>query len=153
MSAFMWNANPEKWDAVPPSSSRWDALRDYVLDTSSYVYWSTPVLQREIKVGDRAFIWRTQSQFGPNGIIAVGRVEEIPRQLNAATLSLFAQRTRVPAVGWNEANAPSPWKTGIHIDQVFWNAPLHVSFTAAQGTLRRLNDGEMREAEARISHC
>ena len=84
MAAFMWNANPEKWNVVPPSTNSWEALKNYVVDSSSYVYWSTPVLQKTIKVGDRAFIWRTRSPNGPSGIIAVGYVTEGPGQLSVA---------------------------------------------------------------------
>jgi hypothetical protein len=150
MAALMWNANPEKWNVVPPSTHSWEALKNYVVDSSNYVYWSTPVLQKPIKVGDRAFIWRTKSPKGPSGIIAVGHVAENPRQLSAATTALFALPERIEAVGWSEAEAPSTWKTGIRIDRIFWNTPLQVSFTAAQGTLRRLTDDEVRAAEKQI---
>jgi hypothetical protein len=151
MAAFMWNANPEKWNVVPPSTDSWEALKDYVVDASNYVYWSTPVLQKVIKVGDRAFIWRTNSPNGKRGIIAAGQVTERPRQLSATTTTLFELPARIAAAGWSESEAPSPWKTGIRIDRVFWNSPLQVRFTASQGTLRRLADDEVREAESQIS--
>lgn len=151
MAAFMWNANPERWDVVPPSTSSWDALKDYLLDPSNYVYWSTPVLRGQIRSGDRAFIWRTQSPRGANGIVAIGRVKERPRQLTSTTVASFTQPKRLPAAGWDEAKAPSSWKTGIQVDQIFWNAPLRVSFTAAQGTLRQLNEDEVHEAERQAS--
>jgi len=150
MAAFMWNANPEKWNVVPPSTDSWEALKNYVVDGSNYVYWSTPVLQKAIKVGDRAFIWRTKSPNGASGIIAVGHITESPRQLSAATKTLFKLPERIAAAGWSESEAPSPWKTGIRTDRVFWNAPLQVRFTASQGTLRRLTDDEVREAESQI---
>jgi hypothetical protein len=94
MAAFMWNANPEKWNVVPSCTNSWEALRNYVIDHSNYVYWSTPVNQKAIKVGDRAFIWRTTSPKGPSGIIAVGQVAEGPRQLSATTTALFKFRER-----------------------------------------------------------
>jgi hypothetical protein len=150
MAAFMWNANPGKWNVVPPATSGWEALKNYVLDGSQYVYWSTPVHQKLVKVGDRAFIWRTSSPKGPSGIIAVGYVTESPRQLSVATRTLFKLSERIEADGWSESEAPSLWKTGIRTDRVFWNMPLQVSFTASQGTLRRLNDDEVREVESQI---
>lgn|ERR1043166_8641266 len=148
MAAFMWNANPGMWDAVPPAVSGWDALEDYLLDASNYVYWSTPFHTKKIKVGDRAFIWRTTFDKGPSGIVAIGRVEETPRQLSSATASLFAYPGRIPAPGWSEANAPSLWKTGIRIERVFWNAPLQVNFRPAQGTLRELKVAEVQNADS-----
>lgn len=150
MAAFMWNANPSKWDAVPPGTSGWDALKDYLLDPSKYVYWSTPVHQKKISVGDRAFIWRTTFGHDPSGIIAVGRVEEAPLQLSAASASLFAHPARLPALGWSEAAAPSPWKTGISIDRVFWDMPLQVNFRPAQGTLRELTAAEVKSADGEL---
>jgi hypothetical protein len=150
MAAFMWNANPEKWNVVPPSTDSWEALKNYVVDGSSYVYWSTPVHQKKIKVGDRAFIWRTKSSNGPSGIIAVGHVTESPRPLSVATTTLFTFPKRLGAAGWSESKAPSPWKTGIRIDRVFWNTPLQVGFAASQGTLLQLADAEVREAESQI---
>lgn len=118
-----------------------------MLGKSGYVYWSTPTMYKDVKVGDRAFIWRTKSGIGPSGIIASGLVAEPPRQISARTLSLFDHPTRVPAAGWNETRAPLQWKTGIRIERVFWNAPLQVNFTASQGTVRRLTDEEVRGAE------
>jgi|SRR6185312_2177705 len=151
MAAFMWNANPQKWSVVPPSSSSWDALKSYIVDDSNYIYWSTPVLQSAIRVGDSALIWRTKSPNGPSGIIAVGRVAESPRQLSVATKPLFDHPKRIQAAGWSESAAPSAWKTGIRIDRVFWNSPLQVKFSASQGTLRRLTDDETRAVESQAS--
>ena len=42
MAAFMWNANPTKWDVVPPSTSGWGALKNYLLDSSNYVVIGPP---------------------------------------------------------------------------------------------------------------
>jgi hypothetical protein len=150
MAAFMWNANPKKWNIVPPATSSWEALKNYVLDGSKYVYWSTPVLRKVVKVGDRAFIWRTGFPSGLSGIIAVGYVTESPRPLSVATKALFKLPERLKAAGWSESKAPSLWKTGIRTDRVFWNAPLRVPFTASQGILRRLTDDEVREVESQI---
>jgi hypothetical protein len=80
MTGYIWNANPAKWNVVPPAIDSWDALKTYIIDPSAYVYWSTPVLQGRIRLGDDAFIWRTKYRSHENGIIAVGRVQEVPRQ-------------------------------------------------------------------------
>jgi IS30 family transposase len=53
MAAYIWNANPAKWNVVPPAMNSWDALEAYVTDQSRYVYWSTPVLHKSINVGAR----------------------------------------------------------------------------------------------------
>ena len=124
MAAYIWNANPARWNVVPPAMASWDALRAYVSDQSGYVYWSTPALHNQVKAGDEAYIWRTKYREHENGIVAVGRVEEPPRLLNAATQRLFALPHRLRAAGWNETDAPSSWKTGIRITRKFWNAPL-----------------------------
>src|SRR5258708_27779700 len=105
MAAFMWNANPVKWNVVPPSTTSWEALKNYVVDDSNYVYWSTPALQKVIRVGDRALIWRTKSPNGPSGIIAVGRVAESPRQLSVVTTTLFDLPERIQAAGSSESKA------------------------------------------------
>jgi hypothetical protein len=153
MAGYVWNANPGKWNIVPPSTNSWDALKAYILDPSRYVYWSTPNLQRQIKVGDSAFIWRTKLGKNENGIIGVGRVAEAPRQLTHATAGLFAFPDRLSAAGWSESEALSPWKTGIRIESIFWNSPLQVSFTAWQGTVRQLTEEEIEAAQKMISAC
>ena len=106
MEAYIWNANPAKWNVVPPATNSWDALKAHINDQSGYVYWSTPVLHSKIKIGDGAFIWRTKYRDHENGIVAIGRVEEVPRQLSPSTQGLFALQQRLLAAGWNEAQAP-----------------------------------------------
>jgi hypothetical protein len=151
MGTFIWNANPAKWNFVPPAMNSWDALKAYITDPSGYVYWSTPVLHGRIKIGDSAFIWRTKYRDYENGNVAVGRVEEVPRQLSPSTHRLFSLPQRLLAAGWNEAQAPSSWKTGIRITRQFWDAPLQPNISTYQGTVRQLGDDETQAVEAEIN--
>jgi hypothetical protein len=150
MAAYIWNANPGRWNVVPPSLTSWDALKAYVTDPSKYVYWSTPVRQKDIRVGDEAIIWRTKYHHEAAGIIAIGRVEERPRDLTASTTSLFAFPKRLPAPGWDEAKAPSRWKTGIRIERGFWNSPLPAAIRTFQGTVRELAASEIKVIENEV---
>lgn len=147
MAAFIWNANPGKWDVVPPATDGWGALRDYISEPSNYVYWSTPARQKDIQVGDLAFIWRTKFADRPSGIIVVGVVAERPRQLTGANLANFDRPDKIKAAGWNEAAAPSLWKTGIAIKKTYWENPLIVGLTISQGTVRGLREDEFAEIE------
>ena len=108
-TAFMWCGNPKRWDG---------SMDSYVADPDQYVYWATPPLQcshNEISQGKKAYIWRTTSAAAPRGIIAVGTIEERPRQYSASTAHLFAHPQRLQ--GGEEA-ASSKWKTGISIKEV-----------------------------------
>jgi hypothetical protein len=67
------------WSVVPPFADSRDVLRAYIMDPSAYVYWSTPRLQDEIKVGDAAYIFRAVDDMG---VVACGVVEETPRHLS-----------------------------------------------------------------------
>jgi hypothetical protein len=149
MSAFIWNANPEKWNVVSPATSSWDALRDYVTDPTRYVYWSTRALWTKIQAGSRAYIWRTKFQNHPNGIIATGLVAEHPKDLSAG-IQQFARPDRIIAAGWNESMAPSSWKTGIQLDWVDWNAPITVAIKPQQGTNRTLTTDEVELIEQNL---
>ena len=54
MAGFVWYTNHRMWKIVPPFKDSWDVLKAYVVDASAYVYWSTPHLQDQIRVGDAA---------------------------------------------------------------------------------------------------
>ena len=90
-------------------------------------------------MGDRAFIWRTNFRGARNGIVAVGRVAEQPRQRTESTVGLFGNPTRLNAPGWNEAGAASIWKTGIQIERLFWDDPVHTGIRPPQGTVGRVH--------------
>jgi hypothetical protein len=44
-------------------------MGSYVADKSQYIYWATPQCRKDIRVGDKAFIWRALGE-GPRGIIS-----------------------------------------------------------------------------------
>ena len=150
MAAFIWNANPGKVGRCA-ACDRWrGALRDYISEPSNYVYWSIPARQKDIQVGDLAFIWRTKFSDRQSGIVAAGVVAESPRQLTGVNLANFSRPDRIKAAGWNEATAPSPWKTGIAIRKIYWEKPLAVGLAISQGTVRGLSDDEVAEIDRAI---
>jgi hypothetical protein len=142
MAAYIWNANPAKWHVVAPTKSGWEALGEYLNHTSKYVYWATPVLKEVISIGDVAVIWRTKYRSLPSGVVAIGVVQEEPKDL-ASGIGRFAFPAHVQAAGWSEAKASSSWKTGIRIEHTFWDAPLQLGLKPSQGTVRRLTHAEM----------
>jgi hypothetical protein len=105
--AFIWQGNPRRWRGSGTMAS-------YLADKSNYIYWATPQCRDEIRVGDRAFIWRALGE-GPRGIVAAGIVQERPRQFLSAAMSQFKHPERV---GIGEEAASSVWKTGISISEV-----------------------------------
>jgi hypothetical protein len=147
MAGFVWNTNHRMWKIVPPFRDSWDVLKAYIVDPSTYVYWSTPRLQEEIKVGDAAYIFRTVDKAG---IVARGRVEETPRQLTPANKSLFAFPDRLTPAGWDEGVAPSAWKTGIRVEQTFWDEPIDTGLRPQQSAVGRLSDDDVRAIEREI---
>ena len=98
MATWVFQGNPDKFD-----------IDDYVARYPELVYWRTPHYDREISVGDRAFLWRC----GPKaGAIAIGTVVEPPTP---------GARVRHPDALGNDlwrADEPDPEeaKTGIHLD-------------------------------------
>jgi hypothetical protein len=85
-------------------------------DVSRLIYWSTPKLVAEIKRGDRAYVWRSNSHLGARGVIAIGIVNHEP----TLDFSRFARRDRVHVNG-DEGAESSDWKTEILLEQVRWN--------------------------------
>jgi len=91
--------NPDKFD-----------VDDY-LARYPFIYWSLPVLQDKVGIGDNIIIWRAGSLAGA---IAIGRVSELPKQI---------QNIDYPeALGndlWRkEIDEPTTIKVGISIDDV-----------------------------------
>jgi hypothetical protein len=105
--AFIWQGNPRKWRDSGGMSSD-------VAHNSKYIYWSTPQRRDDIRVGDKAYIWRALGE-GPRGIIATGIVAELPRQYLPGSSSQFKHPERL---GPGEEAASSKWKTGISIFEV-----------------------------------
>src|SRR5258708_3892458 len=145
MPAFVWSTNHRMWSVVPPFTDSWDVLKAYIMDPSAYVYWSTPRLQDEIAVGAVAYIFRTVDS---SGVVACGVVEEAPKALSAATMSLFAFPDRLTPPGWDEAVAPSAWKTGIRIQRTHWDDPLAKRWSPAHGAVSRLTDNDIAAIES-----
>ena len=148
MPAFIWNTNHRMWKVVAPFSDSWDVLKAYITDPSAYVYWSTPRHQYEIKVGDTAYIFRTVDK---PGVVARGVVEEAPRHLAPTSVGLFAFPARLTPPGWDEAVAPSSWKTGIRIERTFWDDPVCNGLHPAQGGIGRLSEDEVKGIESEIA--
>lgn len=140
MPAFVWNTNHRMWKIVPPFTTSWDVLKAYIVDPSAYVYWSTPHLHDEIKAGDTAFIYRT---LDAPGIVARGVVAEAPRLLTPRNAAAFAHPARLTPAGWDEVVAPSSWKTGIRIEQTYWDAPVGTSLPTPQAAIGRLSAAEV----------
>jgi hypothetical protein len=151
MPAFIWNTNHRMWKVVPPFADSWDVLKAYITDPSTYVYWSTPKHHDDIKLGAIAFILRTFDRNGNNGIVARGRVEETPRQLTPTNADLFAIPDRLTPLGWDESVAPSSWKTGIRIEQTFWDSPIATGLRPVEGTVGRLSEEDVKAIEGEIS--
>jgi len=55
-------------------------IDDYLARYPELIYWRVPRYQREIAVGDRAFIWRAGSE---SGLVASGIVVEAPTKASA----------------------------------------------------------------------
>jgi hypothetical protein len=147
MPAFIWNTNHLMWKVVPPFADSLAVLKAYITDPSAYVYWSTPRFYDEIKAGDAAYVFCTVDN---QGIVARGRVAEAPRLLTTTNAAQFAQPERLKPAGWDEAVAPSSWKTGIAIERTFWEAPLK-SGKPAHGTVGRVSDEAMKAIVAEIA--
>jgi len=148
MPAYVWNTNHRMWKVVPPFADSLDVLKAYITDPSAYVYWSTRLFHDEIKAGDAAYILCTVDN---EGIVARGRVEESPRLLTATNANVFAHPARLTPPGWDEAVAPSSWKTGIAIERTFWDAPLHRTMRPAHGAVGRLSEEQVRAIEGEIA--
>jgi len=98
------------------------AIDDYVARYPELIYWRTPRYASEIRVGDRAFLWRSGTDAGA---IAIGTVVEAPTS---------GTRVKHPeALGTELWRATPPeseeLKTGIHLDEV--------RLTAEESMLRR----------------
>jgi hypothetical protein len=146
MPAFVWITNHRMWKVVAPFTDSADVLKAYIVDPSAYVYWSTPRLQDEIKVGDAAYIFRSVDRAG---VVARGVVVEAPKHLSVATASSFRFPERLTPPGWDESVAPSAWKTGISIERTCWDAPVATGLNA-HGAVGRLTEDEVRGIEGEM---
>jgi hypothetical protein len=97
--AWIFQGNPKRFD-----------IDDY-LSRYSFIYWSTPTNQKEIAVGDRAFIWRSGEL---SGLVAIGTIKELP---------VPRRDVKKPeALGddlWvSQKDEPSEIKVGIEVEEV-----------------------------------
>jgi hypothetical protein len=117
MVAIAFQANPDKWTGN-------HTMRDYLENEDRYIYWSTPEPgpRRAVRKGHPALIIRTASsgRFGPRAIIAVGTVEELPKEYLPGRENQFAKPRRLRSPG-DEHAASSEWKTGIRLSEVRWD--------------------------------
>jgi hypothetical protein len=76
MNAWLWKCDPMLWNDTR-NLSRYEAVEKCLEHKSKRVYWATPEYKEKVKVGDRAFIWRTGAG---GGIVAAGTVAEKPQE-------------------------------------------------------------------------
>jgi hypothetical protein len=147
MGAWLWTGNPNRWKANP-SVTGYEAMRSYLEDECGYVYWATPKNRDRVEVGDCAYIWRSKSQYDDrNGIVAVGTVEEKPREYTGHNKDEFRYPKRIEAAGWDEDRASSRWKTGIKIQQNLWTRALYVPGLVVRESINPLSNEQCRQIE------
>lgn len=61
--SWIFQGNPNRFD-----------VDDY-LSRYTYIYWRAPTNQKELEIGDKAFIWRSGLQAG---LVAIGIIKEKP---------------------------------------------------------------------------
>ena len=97
--AWIFQGNPKRFD-----------IDDY-LSRYSFIYWSTPTNQREIAIGDRAFIWRSGEL---SGLVAIGTIKELPvPRSDVQTPEALGDDLWV-----SQQDEPSGVKVGIEIEEV-----------------------------------
>lgn len=143
MNAWLWKCDPMLWNDAA-NLKRYEAVERYLENESKYVYWATPQFTDKVKVGDRAFIWRTGSG---NGIVAAGTVAEKPQEYTGHNESQFKFKELLEPPGWDEKNTKSKWKTGMIIEATFWHKPIYVSQLVTEGTIQRLGNDQLRQIE------
>lgn len=83
------------------------------LKNFNYLYWSVPIkkYQKEIKIGDKVFIWRSKGKSNkPYGIVAFGKIVEEPKNLES-----IKYPNNLGNHLWNTEDI-SDVKTGIRIE-------------------------------------
>lgn len=97
--AWIFQGNPKRFD-----------IDDY-LSRYSFIYWSAPTNQKEMTVGDRAFVWRSGEL---SGLVAIGTIRELPvPRSNVKTPEALGDDLWV-----SQADEPSDIKVGIEIEEV-----------------------------------
>ena len=143
MNAWLWKCDPMLWNDAA-NLKRYEVVERYLENESKYVYWATPQFTDKVRVGDRAFIWRTGSG---NGIVAAGTVAEKPQEYAGRNGGQFKFKELLEPPGWDEKNTKSKWKTGISIEATFWHKPIYVSQLVTEGTIQRLGNNQLLQIE------
>jgi hypothetical protein len=97
--SWIFQGNPNRFD-----------IDDY-LSRYSFIYWSCPTNQKEIAIGEKAFIWRAGKQAG---LIAIGTIKEnaTPRK------DVKIQEALGDDLWVSKKDEPSEIKVGIEIEEV-----------------------------------
>lgn len=97
---WVFQGSPEKFD-----------VDDYLSRYPELIYWRTPRHAGDIKVGDRAFVWRAGTD---SGAIAIGTVVESP------TPPTHVQHPEALGDDLWIAERPDPTelKTGLHLEEI-----------------------------------
>jgi len=143
--AWVFQGNPTRFD-----------IDDYLARFATMIYWHTPRYGKEIRIGDRAFIWRSGTHAGA---IAIGSIVEEPTPGNAVR----HPEALGEALWHGEKPDPGELKTGIRLDELRFSPaenmvpraivkehPLLGSTTLirAQGTVHKLKHAEAVALEA-----
>lgn len=87
-------------------------IDEYLKTNLDFIYWRTPQHSSEIKIGDRAYIWRCGTK--EPGVIAIGLVAELPTKIG-----LVKKPELLGNDLWlTEPSDPEEIKTGIKIEEI-----------------------------------
>lgn len=134
MAAWLWVANADRWHD-DHGLSAYQALLTY-LDTR-HVSWSTSRFRTSVKLDGDAYIWLSSA-----GLVAVDKVEHEPHM-----------PAKIPGTPrWDERKAPSEWKTGIRLHDVFFDRPVPIKLQVfdTQNTVYRLTDDDRARIMAKL---
>lgn len=97
--SWIFQGNPNRFD-----------IDDY-LSRYTYIYWSAPTNQKELEIGNKAFIWRSGAQAG---LVAIGVIKEKP----APRRDVQIQEALGDDLWISQADEPTEIKVGIEIEEV-----------------------------------
>ncbi len=97
--SWIFQGNPNRFD-----------IDDY-LSRYTYIYWSAPTNQKEIEIGDKAFIWRSGAQAG---LVAIGNIKEKPTPRKDVRI----QEALGDDLWVSQSDNPAEVKVGIEIEEV-----------------------------------
>ena len=98
--SWIFQGNPKYFD-----------IDDYLSRYPALIYWRTPKHEREIRLGDQAYIWRAGSRAG---VVAVGQIIELPVERSQVRFEEALSDHL-----WHEKRPdPSEKVVGIEIDEI-----------------------------------